>query len=199
MSSAHGARRGPYAKSVQVRRGILDAARQSFAETGYRATTMKAVAERAGISQRGLVHHFPSKEDLLAGVLADNDARIGATLPRESGVKALRLLVDVTAADMAEPGIVELYAILSAEAAAPLHPAHEYYRNRYATFRAYVEQQFETALKERRASNGLDAGTLALLFTGLLDGLQSQWLYDRDVKIRPALHAFLDASIGPRL
>ncbi len=188
--------RGPYAKSVAVRGRILDAARSIFAETGYRATTMKAVAERSGISQRGLVHHFPSKEDLLAAVLAENDARVALKIPEGSGAAALRRMVDVAAADAKEPGLIELYAILSAEAVAPDHPAHAYYRRRYETFRAYVQQQFDTERDAGHLSSDLDSATLAGQFTGLLDGLQIQWLYDRDIDLSDALHRFLDQHLG---
>ena len=188
--------RGPYAKTVAVRRGILDAARQVFAETGYRATTMKAVADRAGISQRGLVHHFPSKEDLLTGVLADYDLRVARTLPQDTGAAALRGLVEATATDATEPHIVEMYAILSAEAAAPDHPAHAYYLERYDTFRKFVGRQFEPASESHLLVSSLDAPTLTILFTGLMDGLQTQWLYDRRIDIRAALHRFLDSCIG---
>ncbi|HEY6931951.1 MAG TPA: helix-turn-helix domain-containing protein, partial [Marmoricola sp.] len=64
----------------ETRERILAAAADVFAETGYRATTMLAVAEAAGISQTGLVHHFPDKQLLLAAVLDRRDRLDGEAL-----------------------------------------------------------------------------------------------------------------------
>ena len=61
--------RGPYAKTAAVRQRILEAGMQCFAQVGYFATSLNDIADRAGISRRGLGHHFKSKEELLTEVL----------------------------------------------------------------------------------------------------------------------------------
>jgi AcrR family transcriptional regulator len=47
------------------RAAILSAALDLFQERGYEATTMRAIAERAGVSLGGSYHYFPSKEHLV--------------------------------------------------------------------------------------------------------------------------------------
>ena len=47
------------------RAAILDAALYLFQERGYEATTMRAIAERAGVSLGSSYHYFPSKEHLV--------------------------------------------------------------------------------------------------------------------------------------
>jgi AcrR family transcriptional regulator len=47
------------------RAAILDAALELFQERGYAATTMRAIADRAGVSLGGSYHYFPSKEHLV--------------------------------------------------------------------------------------------------------------------------------------
>ena len=47
------------------RAAILDAALDLFQERGYDATTMRAIAERAGASLGSSYHYFPSKEHLV--------------------------------------------------------------------------------------------------------------------------------------
>jgi AcrR family transcriptional regulator len=42
----------------------LDAALELFSEQGFRASTMREIAEKAGISMGNLYHHFPNKEAL---------------------------------------------------------------------------------------------------------------------------------------
>lgn len=44
---------------------ILAAARALFAERGYRAASMQAIADRVGITKAALYHHFASKDELL--------------------------------------------------------------------------------------------------------------------------------------
>jgi AcrR family transcriptional regulator len=51
--------------AVDRRRTILEAARQAFGETGDMAgTTMRTIAERAGISEGVIYRHFESKDQL---------------------------------------------------------------------------------------------------------------------------------------
>jgi AcrR family transcriptional regulator len=58
----------------ETRRLITDAARQAFLASGYAATSMAAVAQRAGVSTRTMYRLIPTKEKLFHGVVA---ARIG--------------------------------------------------------------------------------------------------------------------------
>ena len=48
---------------------ILDAARSLFAEHGFDAVSMNAIAEAAGVSKANIFHHFKSKDDLYLAVL----------------------------------------------------------------------------------------------------------------------------------
>jgi AcrR family transcriptional regulator len=65
--SAHHRKKQP----EQVRRALLDCAAQIAAEQGAQAITIQAVAERAGVTKGGLLHHFDSKQALLAAVFSD--------------------------------------------------------------------------------------------------------------------------------
>lgn len=47
-----------------TRRALLDAARTLFAQDGYDATTVRAVADRAGVNQALLFRYFGNKEGL---------------------------------------------------------------------------------------------------------------------------------------
>lgn len=51
-------------KSVRSRRAVLDAALHLFARQGYRATTMRDIADRANVSTGNVYHHFPDKETI---------------------------------------------------------------------------------------------------------------------------------------
>jgi AcrR family transcriptional regulator len=58
------------AAKVRVKRGtaqqhLLDSAQQLFAERGYRGTTTKDIAQRAGVSENLIFRYFRSKSDLM--------------------------------------------------------------------------------------------------------------------------------------
>ncbi|HWS51841.1 MAG TPA: TetR family transcriptional regulator, partial [Microbacterium sp.] len=111
--------RGPYAKTAAVRRRIIEACLEVFTESGYRATTMKAVAERAGISQRGLVHHFRDKGELLAAVLEARDLDTAAGHPGFGDMGGVASIVETHFRTMLQPEVLELHTVLSAEAVSP--------------------------------------------------------------------------------
>lgn len=54
-----------------VRRTILDAASQAFAEKGYAATKVATIAELAGLPKSNVHYYFKSKENIYAKVLED--------------------------------------------------------------------------------------------------------------------------------
>jgi AcrR family transcriptional regulator len=57
----------PRARGARTRTAIIDAALALFRDQGYEATTMRAVAERAGVSVGNAYYYFGSKEHLIQG------------------------------------------------------------------------------------------------------------------------------------
>ena len=55
-------------KSEAMRRRVCEAAATHLAEFGYYRTSIGKIAERAGVSQGALQHHFPTKDDLIEAV-----------------------------------------------------------------------------------------------------------------------------------
>ena len=56
-------------KSERSRRQVLDAALQLFSRHGYRATSVRDIAEAAGVSTGNVYHHFPDKETIFKTLL----------------------------------------------------------------------------------------------------------------------------------
>jgi AcrR family transcriptional regulator len=54
----------------ETRRALLDAAVESLIEVGFARTTTLEVQRRAGVSRGALLHHFPSKAELLVAAVA---------------------------------------------------------------------------------------------------------------------------------
>jgi len=59
---------------------ILDAARQEFATSGYAATSMESVAQRAGVSTRTLYRLIPNKAALFEAIITDGTDRFVSRL-----------------------------------------------------------------------------------------------------------------------
>lgn len=54
-------------KAEQTKSAIVDAAMELFTQNGYEQTTMRLIAERAGVSTGNAYYYFSSKEDLMQG------------------------------------------------------------------------------------------------------------------------------------
>lgn len=60
-------KRGPKANASKAR--ILEAAAKIFGELGYAGTTLRAVAQAAGIEAGSIYYHYKSKDELIEAVL----------------------------------------------------------------------------------------------------------------------------------
>jgi AcrR family transcriptional regulator len=58
-------------KGEVTRLAIEDAALELFMEQGYHATSMRQIADKAGLALGGIYNHFSSKEDIFAGIVMD--------------------------------------------------------------------------------------------------------------------------------
>ena len=183
IAPAESRRRGSYAKTEATRKSILDAALEVFSGSGYRSGSLREIAGLVGMSEAGLLHHFRNKSALLEAVLEERDDRARALVPIESndGAAVLRGLVELAAYNASIPGVVELYATLSAEATAPDHPAHAYFVRRYEYTRGNIERAMTDLQSRGRLRNGMTPRRAAITIISMMDGLQVQWLLDRSV------------------
>ncbi|MEU4226974.1 TetR/AcrR family transcriptional regulator [Nonomuraea sp. NPDC026600] len=195
--------RGPYAKTAAIRRRIVEACVDAFGETGFYGATMKDVAKRAGSSYTGLLHHFPRKEDLLTAVLELRDERSSEYLesahaldPSSNPVETLRGMLAVIVDNELQPGLMELHCVLSGEATSPDHPAHAYYTERYRMLRQFFGKAFRALADRGELRSAIDPETLATMTIALINGLQEQWLFDRDsVQMESAIRQFLGSAV----
>ncbi len=56
-------------RSERSRAQVLDAALELFSHRGYRATSMRDIADRAGVSTGAVYHHFNDKETMFRALL----------------------------------------------------------------------------------------------------------------------------------
>lgn len=74
-SPPRAARRSNLERTATTRRKVIDAAIACLYEHGYTATTTAMIADAAGVSRGALLHHFPTKVDLVLALIEDVIAR----------------------------------------------------------------------------------------------------------------------------
>src|SRR6476661_10532002 len=79
---------------------VVLAALRAYATNGYSGSSLAGIAAAAGLTTAGLLHHFPSKEELLIAVLQERDRQDGERfhLRRSVGLDALDALVQLVEA-----------------------------------------------------------------------------------------------------
>jgi AcrR family transcriptional regulator len=63
---------GSFSKGERTSQAIIAAAYELFLEQGFHATSMRQIAQRAGLALGGIYNHFDSKEQIFATVLIEN-------------------------------------------------------------------------------------------------------------------------------
>lgn len=69
----------------EVRERIIAAGRELFAERGYDAVTMRAIAQKIGYTAAAIYFHFSGKEALLTEICVRDFRALAAELGREAG------------------------------------------------------------------------------------------------------------------
>ncbi len=191
-----------YAVGRRRRTQIVADAMRLFSRDGYGDTSLRDIATAVGVSKSTLLHHYSSKELLLSAVLAERDSAINDNQSVAGAASAAELLRGIPggAAHSAreEPGLIEVYAVLSCEAVPTTHPAHAYFRTRFANTIDYFTTLFELAQRDGDLPAHRDPAHEAVWLIAMWDGLQYQWLYDRGaVDVAAHLQAHFD-DVLPR-
>jgi AcrR family transcriptional regulator len=184
--------RGPYAKTAARRAQILDVALDVFGRLGYRGGSLREIAERVGVSDTGVLHHFGSKQRLLIAVLEHREALSRQGRPPQEGLALLNGLRELVARNATTPGLTQLFVTLSAEATDPDHPAHDFFVARYEDVTQYFVDQLAVARDNGQISANVDVTEAAQQLIAIMDGLQVQWLLNDKVDMVAAFDQFLD-------
>lgn len=194
------------------RRRILEAAQELFAEFGFDAAPMEAIARRARVSKGTLYNYFASKEDLLVEAVAESmetsRQRVLARLGREAGQRPAQTLDNALRALA-----VGLLPVLGGRAQSlrnqvwGLVGRDSQLRQRvfdhYREFYRHREQEFELALGEGgevgEFRQDLDPSDVALLLLAIFDGLVFRAAFDPErvepVRAFDVLASLLDTGL----
>ena len=174
----------PREETARKREEILRAAVQVFGSKGYTKGSLADIADQVGMTHAGVLHHFGSKDQLLLDVLAYRDATDvehleGRHIP--GGLMLFRHLVKTARLNEDRPGIIQAFAVLSAESVTDDHPAKEYFRRRYSTLREEVREALTTICDPEDPPGDHQVDSAASAIIAVMDGLQIQWLLEPSV------------------
>ena len=171
--------RKPRAGTLDRREAVLRSAMSVFGQRGYNKGGLVEVAEQAGMTHAGVLHHFGSKQALLIAMLQYRDGEEAAGVPgraQTEGPAFLDHMLDTVIENTGRPGVVQTYTVLSAESVTEDHPAQGYFRDRFTLLRDKIAGVL--AEVTGRDADDVDVRDDASALIALMDGLQVQWLLD---------------------
>jgi len=186
-------RRSPRGESRRAE--IIEAAAEEFAVHGYHGASVAAIAEKVGITQSGLLHHYPSKEALMDAVVQsrfadDLELVTRLTAGETSPFAAYDALVSRNTENRTW---VQFLMVITAEGLTADNPAHELIRARYDRVREQMLQRILLhAGDEFDIPTWIDRKEIVSLFLAAVDGLQLQWLYDDSIDMRKQIKLLID-------
>jgi AcrR family transcriptional regulator len=163
---------------------ILDAAYELFSTQGVRSTTIAAIADHVGLSEAGLLHHFPSKEALLLAVLERVDAAISDTeawiAAPGGGIESLRRLPALAQALIERPELTRLRTMVSAESVLQPGEVRRHTEQRLDLIRQVIAQAIAKGVDDGEIHADADPPALAVQIVAFMEGVQIQWMLAPD-------------------
>jgi len=195
MASKRGARtkdsdnvvaiRGPHAeRTAAMRKRLIDAAIECLQKSGYGATTLQLVTDRAGASRGAILHHFPNKVDLMIAVAeyaAEKQNRHVARLlaNTQPGMDRFLAITMATWDAMQRPPAIALLEIMMGSRSDPDLGA------RFPAVIAALEKRQREGVWEQAQSIGItdrsQIEAMTWLHNAAMRGLAMELMFSRDV------------------
>jgi AcrR family transcriptional regulator len=153
-------------RATDKRRRIIEAAWRLALRRGLRATTMEALAREAGVAKGTLYAHFPDKDAVFDGVIADLLVELAAAF--DQGLASEGAIAERVGAALAGKYGVVARAIEGSPHAGEILDAHHRYGPRVAAFDRRVEDEVAAALARAGVA---DPAALARVVVGAADGV----------------------------
>jgi AcrR family transcriptional regulator len=169
--------RGPYAKGIERREAILAATLEVFSQSGYRKTSLRAIARELHITPTLIQHYFTSRDDLLTAVIKAWDAENGRL---NEGLSMIDAFLHGIRHNMSIPGLVRLYTAYSVEASDPDHPARPYFEQRYQNLTTEMAKDIRRLQDLGDVAESGVPERLARTLIAACEGLQVRWLLNPD-------------------
>jgi len=197
MATAEKSKHTKTPKGEQTRALILNTALDLLRENGYEKTTMRAIADKAGVSLGNAYHYFSSKEHLIQAFYHRlHEEHLAASLPalaRDSSLKARLFSVMRLKISTLEP-YHEFAGVLFKTAADPRSPLNPFAHDSEPVRRDSI-QLFENVVADARARipGDLRAELPYLLWLYHM-GIILFWIHDSSPK-RTRTYRLIDQTV----
>ncbi|MGN2429735.1 TetR/AcrR family transcriptional regulator [Pseudomonas syringae] len=176
---------------------IIKAAMIIFARDGYAGASLTNIAKVAGISQVGLLHHFPSKLVLLQAVLEHRDQYVASRLQEANQDGSLQGFISflklVMSFSIEDASVSQALMIINTESLSVTHPAHRWFSERFGIVHGHLQAHLSSLVKTGAIRPDIDVKQISLEIASMTDGMQIQWLRSpSDVQIEGAFARFLE-------
>ncbi|WP_024679516.1 TetR/AcrR family transcriptional regulator [Pseudomonas syringae] len=176
---------------------IIQAAMIIFARDGYAGASLTNIAKVAGISQVGLLHHFPNKLALLQAVLEHRDTYVASRLQEadqdgslQGFMSFLKLVMSFSIEDAA---VSQALMIINTESLSVTHPAHRWFSERFGIVHSHLQAHLNALIQAGEVRSDVDVRQISLEIAAMMDGMQIQWLRSPgDVQIEQAFARFIE-------
>ncbi|AYG03687.1 TetR/AcrR family transcriptional regulator [Gryllotalpicola protaetiae] len=162
---------------------IVDAAIELFGSRGFKGTTIAAIAERVGLTDAGVLHHFPTKASLIEAAL-ERGLTLQTTRMQEllapGGLEAIQRMRDWGAIVEESLELTSLQIVMSAEGIAPESPIRDYVIERYANTHGLIVGLIRQGIERGEIRSDADADWEASALVAYLDGIRLQRFLSRD-------------------
>jgi AcrR family transcriptional regulator len=190
-----------FAKGEDRRQRILTVAQRLMTRNGGRGTTLSQIAQEAGVTTAGLLHHFESKEQLLHAVLDARDADDLAHVDMTGDV--VEQLERVTERFERAPGLIGLFTVLLSENLDPDAPLHDRFLGRYQDAVAIVTEGIRRGQNAGRYRTDLDPAVKAVEIIAFLYGMETSWLLDPSIPLTDVFRGYAstlarELALSPR-
>jgi AcrR family transcriptional regulator len=179
------------AKGEDRRARILSVAQRMLTRNGGRGTTLVQIAQEAGVTPAGLLHHFESKEQLLHAVLDARDADDLAAVDLDADV--IEQLRKVTERFQRSPGLIGMFTVLLTENLDPQAPLHGRFLARHRDAVKIVAEGIRRGQRAGRYRSDLDPAVKAVEIIAFLSGMETSWLLDPSIPLTEVFREYTNS------
>jgi AcrR family transcriptional regulator len=178
---------------------IVDAAIELFASRGFKGATIAAIAERVGLTDAGVLHHFPTKAVLIEAALERGlllqSSRI-QEIVEPGGLDAIRRMRTWGSIVEESPELTSLQIVMSTEGIASDSPVRDYVLQRYENINVLIVGLIRQGVDRGEIRPDVDADWEASAIVAYLDGIRLQWFYsDQRVSLQSAVQRYFDLLV----
>ncbi|KRA38497.1 MULTISPECIES: TetR/AcrR family transcriptional regulator [unclassified Nocardioides] len=177
---------------------IIEIAFEHFATYGYRGASLAKIAAEVGISQPGLLYHFPTKTALFMGVLKARDLHDLELVELHTEdledldfLKMLDYFELVVEHNARNRNMVQLAHLIAAEAGNLEHPAREWVVERMTAFRSLCTSAIAKSVERGDIRADADPSEVATMLIAASEGLENQWLIEPSIDLAGSFKVFL--------